>query len=294
MKGLYFYLAVILLPLHMSAQSTTRMVEQPHIRQMSRGFDIAAVHITDTATVVVATFCNTVYRSGGSVSTAPPTANNAFRLIADKLYPLRRAEGIPYSPETSSIGYADTIQFVLYFDPIPAHTISIDLVEGGEGGSNPWRAYGIQLRKNPLQTANDFETYFDDNQIKLSEIEGFWRLDGRFQNKSATKVHNVFRELRIAIILERNKFLVYNVETGEQLALYFEYYKKGKFVFVLPVPSTHYLVKTFRYIHNHQNIHLHLKLSKKQVRRLELSQYFDGRRERIYWDVQFKYLGRKI
>lgn len=57
-------------------------------------------------------------------------------------YKLISTENCAISPEKSILEYNNIAEFVLYFEPLPADTSRVDLIEAGD---NAWRFQGIQL-----------------------------------------------------------------------------------------------------------------------------------------------------
>ncbi len=243
-------LIISILPIFLMGQV---LVQNPIARQVKGGMNIASVELLDNQTVINAYCTNDVYKPSAQISTAAPNTNDAFRLIADRVFfTLKNVEGIPLSPESVILDFGDTVFFKLYFEPIPKNTQIINLIEGASMVENAWMLYGVQMI-TPTKTIKgtsifsekeDFEAYYQRNSLTLWDIEGFWEVD--FGYEGSQNGHKVFDYQKVAIVREKNGFHVYQLN-GEKINMQFIHLKKERFTYTLPVGYFYPIQKNFNF-----------------------------------------------
>jgi hypothetical protein len=267
--------------------------DRPFSRQISKGFYLEKITLSDTQTVVNAYCINDTYKPSALISTPAPTSNNSFRLIANqKIYKLVEVEGIPIGKENLTLLFGDTVHFKLVFPPIPAETKVIDMVEGASQVNDAWMAYGVQLTANKLIKGqrtmffdeNAFENYYDNNKLSLWEIEGFWEVEGQFFNRKET-FKTDYKKQKVAIVRENNAFSVYQLD-GRRLNIRFDHFRREKYVINFPIDGAYPTRRTFKYKLKFES---RLRLSKSHVRSLGLGE--EAQQSKIYFESTWRFLG---
>ena len=291
-KKVFLIILIIVYPMFLFSQL---IYEYPMVRQHSGGIFIAKVTLSDTSTVIDAFAINDAYRPSALISTAPPGNNNAFRLIANQtFYQIKKAEGIPYTPDDLTLAYGDTVFFSMYFDPIPLTTTSIDLVEGASQVTNAWMIYGIQLaptwinndQRTMFKEEQGFTTYFAKNRQKLWEIEGFWQIEANCINKKETQQKAFYDFKKIAIVRENNIFSIYNMK-GEKLDISFRHFKRNKYTFKFSIKNYYPILKTFKF---KNDFNLKFRLTTNRAKALGLGNEFT--KTKVYFSSNWKFIGR--
>lgn|GEM_PF-656050 len=115
-------------------------IHNPRVERNNSGgsTEILSVTIGTTYTAVELKYKNTKYIGGWC------SIDKKTHIVADgKSYIMSRADGISYSPHTTSLEIGQSIIFTLYFPSIPSSVTKIDLVEPG---SSSWQFYGINVQ----------------------------------------------------------------------------------------------------------------------------------------------------
>lgn len=115
-------------------------IHNPRVERNNSGgsTEILSVTIGTTYTAVELKYKNTKYIGGWC------SIDKKTHIVADgKSYIMSRADGISYSPHTTSLEIGQSIIFTLYFPSIPSSVKKIDLVEPG---SSDWQFYGINVQ----------------------------------------------------------------------------------------------------------------------------------------------------
>ena len=207
MKTLLTFI-ISVLPIFLIAQI---LVQNPVARQVKGGMEVESIELLDNQTVIHAFCTNELYKPSAQVSTAAPNTNDAFRLIADRVFfKLIKIEGIPFSPKSTVLNFGDTVFFKMYFEPIPKNTQVIDLIEGASMVESAWMLYGIQMitptKTNKGRTIfnqkEDFKTYYQRNLLTLWDIEGFWMVDFGYEGSEANE--KLFDYQEVAVVREQN------------------------------------------------------------------------------------------
>ncbi len=277
----------------MSQSVSAQVYEHPIARQQKGGMQIEKVMLSDSQTVVKAFCVNDTYRPSALISTSAPGSNNAFRLIArQRFYHIKKVNGIPFSPESFTLNFGDTVYFELVFEAIPKGVAIIDLVEGATTVENAWMVYGLQLSPTHLHNGtfsiftdeSSFAAYFKKNSLRLWEVEGFWQLSARFSDKKNKVEKPYCNDQKVAIVRENNDFIVYNMN-GEKLDILFKHFKRERYVLTLPLKNVYPLQLTFKA--KGSPMLLNAKLSRKQVKALGMYEDFKGK-GRIYLKTEWK------
>ena len=100
---------------------------------------IEKVTVTNEYTIVEMSWFNDVYHDGwGSID-----KETSIYIYKEK-YTLLKKEGITFSPEKTSVGYREKLNFTLYFQPIPKDTKKFNIVENTQW--NSWKFWNVELR----------------------------------------------------------------------------------------------------------------------------------------------------
>ncbi|MGB0863736.1 MAG: hypothetical protein ACPG19_13905 [Saprospiraceae bacterium] len=282
---------VVFLPIFGQCQT----YDQPFSRQISKGFYLEKIILSDTQTVIKAYCVNDTYKPSALISTPAPKSNNAFRLIANQeIYKLTKAIGIPTNGENLTLPFGDTVNFELIFPAIPTNTKVINIVEGASQVTDAWMAYGIQLvecktvenQRSMFLGENTFKNYFENNRLSLWEIEGFWEVEGQFFNKKKTFEAD-FKKEKVVIVRENNAFNVYRLD-GSRLNVRFDHFRREKYVINFPIDAAYPTRKTFKYKIKFES---KLRLSKKHVRSLKLGE--EAENTKVYFQSNWRFLGYK-
>lgn len=283
----------IILLVFMPIFGQSQTYNQPFSRQISKGFYLDRITLSDTQTVIKAYCVNDTYKPSALISTPPPTSNNSFRLIANQeFYKLIEVEGIPIGKENLTLPFGDTVYFKLVFPPIPTETKVIDMVEGASQVNDAWMAYGVQLAESQLIKSqrtmffgeNAFENYFENNRLSLWELEGFWEVEGQFFNRKET-FKTDYKKQKVVIIRENNAFSVYQLD-GTRLNVSFDHFRREKYVMNFPTDAAYPTRKTFKYKSKFEN---RLGLSKVHVRSLKLGE--EAKQAKVYFKSTWRFLG---
>lgn len=282
-------LVISTLPIFLMAQV---LVKNPIARQVKGGMNIESVELSDNYTIINAYCTNNVYKPSAQVSTAAPKTNDAFRLIADRVFfKLQKVEGIPLSPESTVLNFGDTIFFTLYFELIPKNTQVIDLVEGASLVESAWMLYGVQMitpsetpkGRSIFSNKDDFKAYYKRNLLTLWDIEGFWKVDFAYKTNDDSNP-KVFEDEEVAIVREQNGFHVYTLN-GEKLNMQFKHLKRERFTYVLPIGYFYPIQINFNF---KKTFILDFKLAKKHQKTLGI----ESNQRRINCTFDWQFIGR--
>lgn len=119
--------------------TNSRIINNPSFNSKSEGnITINSVTITPTETILDCSSKNPLY--GGWMNINPKT----YLRTGGKEYKLTKTEGIKYAPDYTYFDFPNqTLNFKLYFQPIPINSVSMDFMESLTSG---WRIYGISLQ----------------------------------------------------------------------------------------------------------------------------------------------------
>lgn len=116
-------------------------INRPQIQRKSDPeVELLGIELTERYTAIYVCWTNTQYQEGWynisrNTCIIDKSTGQKFSLVD--------TENCAIAPYKSSINYGQTQHFVLYFEPIPASTNNIDLLESDNSG---WRFVGIQLK----------------------------------------------------------------------------------------------------------------------------------------------------
>ena len=101
---------------------------------------IFGIELTEKYTAVYMSWTNTKYNDG-----IYRIDKNSYILdpATGKKYTLVTTENCAIAPDKTKIALNQTKEFTLYFQPIPANTTLIDIIEPGDNSN--WKFYGIEL-----------------------------------------------------------------------------------------------------------------------------------------------------
>lgn len=109
---------------------------------------VTDIRLTASYTVVYMTFARDPrerYAGGTSAISFNPKAVLATR-DGRRTYPLRKADGIPMSPDTREVRADESLSFVLYFDRLDDDVQSFDLFEcHSENGNSCFNVAGLPV-----------------------------------------------------------------------------------------------------------------------------------------------------
>lgn len=119
--------------------TNSRIINNPSFKSKSDGnITINSVTITPTETILDCSSQNPLY--GGWMNINP----KAYLRTGGTEYKLTKTEGIKYAPDYTYFDFPNqTLNFKLYFQPIPTNSVSMDFMESLTSG---WRIYGINLQ----------------------------------------------------------------------------------------------------------------------------------------------------
>ena len=269
------------------------LVENPIARQVKGGMNIERVELLNNQTVVHAFCVNDVYKPSAQISTAAPKTNDAFRLIADRVFfKLKDVEGIPFSPESTILNFEDTVFFKMYFDPIPKSTQVIDLIEGASLVESAWMLYGVQMitptetkeGKSIFTNKEDFKAYYKRNLLTLWDMEGFWKVAFQYKKGKNEDAETLFDYQEVAIVRENNKFQVYNLQ-GERIDMHFNHLKRERYTYVLPVGYFYPIQVNFNF---KKSFTVDFPLARKHQKMLEI----ESNQRRINCTFDWQFIGR--
>lgn len=238
---------ILVIGICLMAQSlmAQKILRNPIIRvQKANSLKIDSIELTDRATVLYMTI-SANRESGNWIQTAAPNAKNAFQMKANKrIYSLKKANNIAFSPEKNKMKKGEKRSFELYFDAIPKEIETIDLWESvDEEGINAWKFYGIQLKqpekRDDLRTIfknkNDFVNYYQANLRALSNKERFWILSAETIMKRGKLIDKktLFSDIdTIASVVEFGRLYFYDMK-GNRLKIKIMDSENVRFYFVL-------------------------------------------------------------